>query len=117
VPAALLPQPLLHGDQGVRHQPVDLVPGGGDLGRDGVAEHLGDGGEQVLVDDAVLLRRDTERGVLVGDALQHRVRPLLRTLQQVRRERRDGSGQRLPLGAGPAAAPGGPRTARRRSAR
>ena len=48
-------QPLLDGDEGVGHQPVDLVPGGGDLGRDGVAEHLGDGGEQVLVDDAVLL--------------------------------------------------------------
>ncbi|GAA3495842.1 hypothetical protein GCM10019016_029430 [Streptomyces prasinosporus] len=99
-PAALLVQPLLDGDQGVRHQPVDLVPGGGDLGGDGLAQDAGDGGEQVLVDDRVLVRGDAEGGVLVGDAPQHRVGPLVRVVQQVRGEGRDGPREGLALGAG-----------------
>ena len=45
-------------DQRVGHQPVDLVPRGGDLGRHGVAEHVDDRPEQVVVDDVVLGRRD-----------------------------------------------------------
>jgi hypothetical protein len=50
-------QPGLLGDELRREQPVDLVPGGGDLRRHRVAEHLADGGEQVVADDRVLLGR------------------------------------------------------------
>ena len=64
-------QAALDRDQRVGHVPVDLVPGSGDLGRDRVTQHLHDGGEQVLVDDRVLVLGDAERGVLVCDAGQH----------------------------------------------
>ena len=53
----LLVEPGLLGDELGREQPVDLVPGGGDLGGDRLAEHLTDRGEQVVADDRVLLGR------------------------------------------------------------
>lgn len=90
---------LLDGDEGVGHQPVDLVPGRGDLGGEGLAEHLDDGLEEVLVDDLVLGAGDAERGVLVGDAVQHHVRAGVRVLDEMGREGRDGPGEGLLLEA------------------
>ena len=55
-------------DQRVGHQPVDLVPGGGDLRGDRVAEHVDDRPHQVVVDDLVLVGADAQRRVLVRDA-------------------------------------------------
>ncbi|GAA3236714.1 hypothetical protein GCM10020256_55580 [Streptomyces thermocoprophilus] len=98
--AALLVQPLLDRDQRVRHQPVHLVPGGGDLRGDGVAEDTRDRREQVLVDDGVLLGRDTEGGVLVRYALEHRVGPPVGVVQQMAGEGSDGAGEGPALGAG-----------------
>ena len=43
----LLVQARFLGDQLEREQPIDLTPGGGDLGGDGIAEHLTDGSEQI----------------------------------------------------------------------
>jgi hypothetical protein len=51
-----------------REQPIDLTPRGGDLGGDGVAQHLTDRGEQVLPNDRVLLRADPQGDVLIGDS-------------------------------------------------
>ena len=80
VDTRLLIQPGLLGDQLRREQPVDLVPGGGNLRRHRVTEDLADGGQQVVTDD-----RCTAPGVmpsehvLVGDALsshgERRARP------------------------------------------
>ncbi len=92
-------QPALDGDQGVRHQPVDLVPGGRDLGGDGLAEHLHDGGEQVLVDDPVLVVADADRDVLVRDAGEQRVRTGVRGGDQGGREGGYRARERLPLAA------------------
>ena len=80
-------------DQGVGHQPVDLVPRCGDLGRHRVAEDVDDRPEQVVVDDVVLLRRDAERGVLVGDAREQLLGQLLRHLHQRAGEDRHGAGE------------------------
>ncbi len=96
---------LLQGDQGVRHQPVDLVPGLGDLGGDGLAEDLGDRLEEVLVDDRVLLAGDAEAGVLVGDAAEHHVGPGVRVGEEVGGEGGDGARQGLLLEAGLLVAP------------
>lgn len=74
VDAALLVQPGLLRDQLGGEQPVDLVPGRGDLGGDGVAEHLCDRAQQVVTDDRVLLGADPERDVLVRDPLHHVVK-------------------------------------------
>ena len=94
VDARLLVEPGLLGDQLRREQPVDLAPGVGDLGGDGVAEHLPDRGQQVVTDDRVLLRADPERDVLVGDPPHHVVE---------RRARRDRSaGRRRPRPTPPA---------------
>ncbi|MDQ0777710.1 hypothetical protein QF026_006176 [Streptomyces aurantiacus] len=98
-------QPLLDGDERVRHQPVHLGPGGGHLRGDRLAEHVDDGGEEVLVDDRVLLRGDAQGGVLVGDAVQHRVGPLVRPLDQLCGEGGEGARQSLALGAGGLVAP------------
>lgn len=59
-------EPRLLGDQLGGEQPVDLVPGGADLRRDRVTEHLPDGAEQVAADDGVLLGSDPEGDVLVA---------------------------------------------------
>ena len=80
-------------DQRVRHQPVDLVPGGGHLGRDGVAEHVDDRPEQVVVDDVVLGRGDAERRVLVRDAGEQVLGQLLGHLHQRAGEDRHRAGQ------------------------
>src|SRR5699024_3669952 len=59
-------------DEDLGHKPVDLVPGRGDLGGDDVlAEHLDDGGEEVVVDDGVLIFHDPQGYVLVTDAGEH----------------------------------------------
>ncbi len=98
-------QPGLDGDEGVGHQPVDLVPRLGDLGGHGVAQDVGDGGEEVGVHHLVLVRGDPEGRVLVGDALQHHVRPGVRVLDQCRGERGDRAGQGPALVAGRLVAP------------
>jgi hypothetical protein len=54
----------------------------------------------VFVDDRVLLRGDAQGGVLVRDAAQHRVGPLVRPLDEMRGEGGDGARQGLALGAG-----------------
>ena len=71
-------QTLLDRDQRSRHVPVHLVPSSGHLRRHRLTQHFHDGGEEVLVDDGVLVLGDAERGVLVGDAGQHldRVAPV-----------------------------------------
>ncbi len=92
-------QAVLQGDQGVGHQPVDLVPGGGDLGGDGIAQHLDDGREQVGVDHRVLVLGDAERDVLVGDARQHGVGALVGVGQQRAGEGRDRTRESLLLAA------------------
>ncbi|CAM5316172.1 hypothetical protein SROCM77S_01156 [Streptomyces rochei] len=97
----LLVEAGLGGHERVGHQPVDLVPGGGDLGGDGVTEHLGYRGKEMTVDDLVLVRGDAEGGVLVRDAGQQRVRTGVGALQQHAGEGGDGAGQRpllLPVG-------------------
>ncbi len=55
--------------------------------------------------ERVLLGRDAERGVLVGDAAEHGVGPLVGVVQEVRRERGDRAREGLPLGAGRLVAP------------
>ena len=50
----LLVHPRFLGDQLEREEPIDLTPGGGDLGSHSVAENLADRGEQVLADNRVL---------------------------------------------------------------
>ncbi|CVN70088.1 Uncharacterised protein [Streptococcus pneumoniae] len=88
---------LLDLDEGVGHEPVDLGPGVGHRGGDGVAEHLADGPEEVLVDDRVLLLDDAEGGVLVGDAGQDGLGQGARVLEQVHRELHDRAGEGLGL--------------------
>jgi hypothetical protein len=66
----LLVQSRFLGDQLECEQPVDLPPSGGDLGCDGVAKHLTDGGKEVLPHDGVLLGADPKGDVLVGDSAQ-----------------------------------------------
>lgn len=87
----------LPGDEGAGHQPVDLVPGGGHLGGDRLAQYVGDRAEQVLVDDRVLVLGDAESGVLVGDAGEKGVRSGVGVVQQCRGEAGDGPGQRPAL--------------------
>ena len=83
---------------GVRHQPVDLVPGGGHLGGHGVAEDVGDGPEQVVVDHLVLVRFDAQGDVLVAD-LESRFRKLVGVFHQHGGKGCDRSGQGLLLAA------------------
>ena len=64
----LLVEPCFLGDQLEREQPIDLAPGRGDLGGDGVAENLSDGSKQMLADNCVLLGADAQGYVLVGDS-------------------------------------------------
>ena len=71
VNTSLLVEPRFLSDQLGGEQPVHLIPGSGDLGRDGLAEHLTDRSEEVVPDDGVLLRPDTERDVLEGDPPHH----------------------------------------------
>ena len=47
-------------DQNVRHEPVDLVPGFRDLRRDGITQHIDDGGHEVVMDDLILVGGDAE---------------------------------------------------------
>ncbi len=67
----LLVEPHFLGDELGGEQPIDLAPGVGDVGCDGVAEHLRDRGEEVVAHDGVLLRTNPEGDVLVGDPLHH----------------------------------------------
>ncbi|GGF30691.1 hypothetical protein GCM10010922_02110 [Microbacterium sorbitolivorans] len=84
---------MLDLDEGVRHVPVHLGPGCGDVGRDDVAEYVDDRGEEVFIHDGVEVGRHAERGVLVADAGEHeaRVGPVLRDEQ--RRVGGDGAGE------------------------
>ncbi|MPM41734.1 hypothetical protein SDC9_88393 [bioreactor metagenome] len=88
---------LLHVDQRVGHQPVDLGPGLDHLGGGGVTEVGGNGAEEVLVDGRVLVLLQPQRSVLVCDPRQHRLRVGVRVLQQPGRESDDRAGQRLGL--------------------
>ena len=92
-------QPAFLVDEHVRHQPVDLVPGRGDLGRDGVPQHVHDGPHQVVVDDLVLVRAQPQRDVLVGDPRQEVVRDLVHVVHEQPGERRNGPGEGLLLAA------------------
>ena len=92
--AARAVQASLLVDERVRHEPVDLVPRGGDLRRDGLAEHVDDRPEEVLVHHLVLLGADPERGVLVRDAREQVLGELLGRLDEGAREGRDRAGQR-----------------------
>ena len=100
VDACLLVQPGLLGDQLGGEQPVDLVPGGGDLGGDGVAEHLPDRAQQVVADDRVLLRADPERDVLVCDPLHHVLKGRGVGIDQLHRVGHDRSRERPALLSG-----------------
>ena len=73
VDTGLLIEAGLFGDELGGEQPVHLVPGVGDLRGDRVAEDLTDRGEQVMADDGVLLRADSQRDVFVGNAFQDMV--------------------------------------------
>lgn len=64
-------EPGLFGNQLGGEEPVDLVPGCGDLGGDGVTEDLPHCGEQVMAHDRVLLWADSEGDVLVRDPRHH----------------------------------------------
>ena len=100
VDARLLVEPGLLRDELGREQPVDLVPGRGDLGRDGVTEHLTDRRQQVVSDDRVLLRADPERDVLVRDAVHHPVERRRVRVDQLHRVGHDGRRERPALLAG-----------------
>lgn len=52
------------------------------------------------MDDRVLVGADAERRVLVRDTTQHHVGPVVRVVDQIRGEGRDGSRERLALRAG-----------------
>ena len=71
LPVQGLVEARLAGHEFGGHQPVHLVPGRGDVGRDGRAQHLAQRGQQVATDDGVLRGRDAQADVLVGDAVQH----------------------------------------------
>lgn len=81
-------------DEAVGHQPVDLVPGRGDLRGDGLPQGVGDSPHQVMIDDLVLIGTDAEGRVLVRDPGEQVLRRLLRDFQQFGGERRHRTGQR-----------------------
>jgi len=60
----------IQADQGVRHQPVQLVPRGGDLRCHCRAEDISDRGEQVGVEDLVPVGGHAQRGVFVREPRQ-----------------------------------------------
>jgi hypothetical protein len=98
--AGVLIQAGLEADQGACHQPVQLVPGGCDLRCDRRAQDIGDRGEQVGVDDLVLVGGYAERGVRVCNPGEDRPWVLSRVIHHHRRESRDRTSQRLLLRAG-----------------
>src|SRR5699024_5361330 len=61
-------QTSFHRDEAAGHEPVHLVPGGNHLGGGRIAEGVGNGTEEVLVHDHVLVLCDTEGDVFVRDA-------------------------------------------------
>lgn len=65
-PARTVKPPFLV-DQRIGHQPVHLIPGGGDLRRDRTAENVDDRPHQLVVYDLVLLGPYPQRRVLVRD--------------------------------------------------
>jgi len=71
VDVRLLVEPHFLVDELGGEQPIDLAPGVGDVGCDGVAEHLRDRGEEVVAHDGVLLRTNPEGDVIVGNPLHH----------------------------------------------
>ena len=87
----------LLGDQCGGEEPVDLVPGGGDLRSDGLTQHLLDGAQQVAAHDQVLRSLDAQGDVLVGDALHHRGEVRSVRVDQVHGEGHHGGGQGLGL--------------------
>ena len=89
----LLVEAGLKGDEAPGHEPVDLVPGGDDVGGRGLAEGLGDRGEQVLVHDHVLVLGDSEGDVLVRDAREQGVGALVRVVEETGGEGGHGTGQ------------------------
>ena len=76
-----------------------LSPGRGDLSGDHVAEFVGDGLEEVPVDDVVLLGADIEGDMLVSDAGKHGLRGGVRIFDQVGCEDGNAAGQGLLLGS------------------
>ena len=84
-------------DELAREQPVHLVPRGGDLGGDGVAEDVADGPHEVVADDGVLVGLDAQRHVLVRDALHDRREVGGGRVDQVDGVGDDRRGQRLGL--------------------
>ena len=95
----------LDADQGVGHQPVQLIPGLGHRRCDRGAQDFDDGLEQVFVHDSVLIDGDAERGVLVGDPRDEDARPVGVGVELQRCECRDRAGQRLLLLALPLVTP------------
>jgi hypothetical protein len=82
-----------------RHQPVDLAPGRGHLGGDGVADNVADRPHEVVVDDLVLVRPQAERSVLVRDPRQQAVRQPVGVVHQGAGEHGHGLRQGSLLGA------------------
>ena len=81
-------------DQCLRHDPVHAVPRRGDLIGDGLgAQHGDDRGEQVLVDDRILVGRHAQRGVLVPDTRQQFCRMRQIRVDEMRCEGRDRRGE------------------------
>jgi hypothetical protein len=56
------------------HEPIDLVPSGGDSGGDGVAQHVDDRPHEVVVHHLVLVGADAKGGMFVRDARQQAFR-------------------------------------------
>jgi hypothetical protein len=80
------------GERGVR-----FVPGGQQRRGGGVAQRFGNRAEQVLADDRIVFGADTDRDVLVDDAVDHRAERAW--VADVGGVREDGGGERLLLRA------------------
>ena len=100
VDPGLLVEAGLFGDELGGEQPVDLVPGVGDLGGDRVTEHLADSAEQVVADDGVLLGPDAQRDVFVGNAFHDMIERRGGGVDQLDGVGHHGGGQRPGLFAG-----------------
>ena len=84
-------------DQCVGHQPIDLVPRGGDLRGDRIAQYVDDRPHEVVVHHLVLVGADAQGSVFVRDPREQVLRHPLRGLDQAAGESGHRSGQRLLL--------------------